>query len=94
MMLMNNQFRIGAVYCATPALAGAKQQLIVPIGRQGHAMQIALVSDFSVATVAVSDEYGREFARLQLPTGCFTTSSACEVGVADYANVRRILGIE
>ena len=93
-MTLNNQFRIGACYVATPALVGAKQQLIVPIGRQGHAMQIALVSDFSLASVAVSDEYGREFARLQLGDGCYTTSSACEVGVADYANVRRILGIE
>lgn len=94
MELMNSQFRIGAVYCATPALAGAKQQLIVPIGRQGHAMQIALVSDFSLASVAVSDDYGREFARLQLGDGCYTTSSACEVDAAEYARVRQLLGIE
>lgn len=94
MELMNSQFRIGAVYCATPALAGAKQHLIVPIGRQGCAMQIALVSDFTLATVAVSDVYGREFARLQLGDGCYTTSSACEVDAAEYAHVRRILGIE
>lgn len=94
MVLMNNQFRIGACYVATPALQGARKRIVIPIGRQDKKMQIALVDNLEMADVSVGGLCEREFARVVLSDGTYTFSSACEVSAGEYAKVREILGGE
>ena len=90
----NAKFRIGAVYCATPAMQGAKQRLVIPVGRVGGQMQVATVDDLVLTHVAVGGLCDREFAQMVLADGSYSFSSACEVSAAEYARVRKILGGE
>lgn len=87
----SNKFKIGAVYCATPALEGAKKRLVIPIGRLGHQMQVATICELTTATVEVGGLCGREFARVLLKDGVYIISSACEMMAQDFAEVQEIL---
>ena len=90
---MNEVFRIGTVYVATPVLQGLQQKLVIPVGRDGRNMQIALVDNLEMADVSVGGMCDREFARVTLEMGDYTFSSACEASVEEYAKVRQILGV-
>ena len=94
MVLMNNQFRIGACYVATPAMPEQQQRLVIPIGRQGAKMQIAFVDSLEMADVGVGGFCDREYAKVMMYDGTYTFSSACEVSAGEYAKVREILGGE
>lgn len=88
-------FELGAIYCATPALRGARQRLVIPIGRQGVRLQVVLVDDFSVADLDldVAADYGREFGRLQLRDGSYSMSAACLASAEQLQHVNRRLGL-
>ncbi len=88
-------FELGAIYCATPALRGARQRLVIPIGRQGFRLQVALVDDFSVADLDldVAADYGREFWRITTRDGSYSMSAACLATPDQIEHVNRRLGI-
>lgn len=86
-----DQFRIGAVYVATPALEGQRQRLVIPIGRQGSTMQIAFVDNLATVHVTVDTLCGREYARGNHVDGHYAFSSACEAPASDTARVLDIL---
>lgn len=90
---MSYTFVLGQVYCATPALRGARQRLVIPIGRQGVRLQVALVDDFSIANLDldVAADYGREFGRMTTRDGIYSMSAACIATPEQIEHVNRRL---
>jgi hypothetical protein len=67
------------------------RKLVIPVGREGSRMQIAVVESFSTAHAQCLDCYDREYATVKLDDGAYTISSACEAEASEYALVDEIL---
>lgn len=81
------QFEIGRAYYATPAMPGAPQRIVIPIGREGSAIQFAFV-DALANTHAEAFGADREVVQLFPGDGrVYTSSCACLVPASESARV-------
>lgn len=83
-----DQFEIGRAYYATPALPGARQRIVIPIGREGSDIQFAFVDALANTTSESVSSVCREFVRLDIGDGhIYSCSCACSVPASESAKV-------
>lgn len=83
---MADQFEIGRAYYATPAMPGAKQRIVIPIGRDGDQIQFAFVEDLANASCDILDG-AREYVTMDVDGQRYVSSSACVVPASESAKV-------
>lgn len=89
---MNNRFEIGHAYYASPAIEGARQRIVIPIGRSGSEIQFAFIDDLSNANVEPIAGVEREFVRMLTGEGLvYGCSCASEVPASESARVLSII---
>jgi len=86
---IGRKFKVGAVYIATPALAGLPEKLGVIIGKSGATLQVAFVDE--LATGRTKEIEGRDFATVKTQTGQYNLSACMKAAAADAAIVNDIL---
>ena len=89
---MRDQFVIGHAYYATPAITGARQRIVIPIGRCGSEIQFAFIDDLANAHVEPIEGVDREFVQLVPGDGhVYGCSCAAEVPASESARVMAII---
>lgn len=90
---MSDRLVVGHTYVATPSLAGARQRIVVPIGRVGERVQFAFVNGLVSGDIDAQclECLGREVVRLKCNDGIYTVSAVCELCASDVAIVNNIL---
>lgn len=89
---MSWTFEIGRAYYASPAVVGAKQRIVIPIGREGNLIQFAFIDDLSNAMVEPIEGVPREFVKIKPGDGMvYGVSCAGEVPASESAKVLSII---
>lgn len=87
--MVNDRFKFGHVYWATPVLKGVPKRVVIMIGREAGAMQFAFVDDLRAADVDAIGFFGsaREFCRIRGRDYDYNCSCACELPAATAAEI-------
>lgn len=89
---MRDRFELGHAYYATPAITGARQRIVIPIGRAGSEIQFAFIDDLANANVEPIEGVDREFVQIVPGDGqVYGCSCAAEVPASESARVMAII---
>ena len=85
-----SRFQVGQTYIATPCFEGARQKIVVVIGRKDGHLQLAGVKDLDEGKVMVFD--GREMAQFDAPDGLrYSIHSTCPIDAVAGARAFRMM---
>lgn len=83
------EFKMGEVYVATPALQGQPNKLVAVIGKNGSTLQLAFVDGLAVGKTKVYD--GKEFAMIETSIGRYNIFAGVKAAAKEAAIVNEIL---
>ena len=87
--MIDQRFKVGSVYIATPAIEGQRQRLAVMLGIEGAAVQVGFVDELANGVLEVF--CGRDTARLETEMGQYNISAVVRASAKETAIVQDIL---
>jgi len=85
--MINDHFKVGSVYWATPVLDGRPKRMVIAVGRDAGMVQLAFVDSLTEARIMSDGFFCKEFVRIQDSDADYNCSSSCEIDATLAAEV-------